>query len=246
MSNILQIVLLIGINYINKPYHIRGSINDTIKLHEFFTQENVSSKNITVMTDQTGGIYAPNKTNIINQLNLIIKKANSSSNQVNIFLSYSGKGSNTDSSAINKTGTIYPLDFETNGVITDNYLKQEFINKLNKNINLVCLFDCCNMHSILELRHEYEYSYNKLKEKIDMSNNIPVCKVSAIYSCRNYRKEWNGATTMSFIGNYYTGITYEYLLESMQKWMILEKLDHTVHMGVSDVLDLKTSVFVPV
>jgi hypothetical protein len=244
MSNIKQIILLIGINYINKPYQIRGSINDTIKLHEFFTQEGTSSKSITVMTDQTGGIYAPTKANIINQLNLIISSANSTTNPVNIFISYSGKGSAVNPSAINNTGSIYPLDFETNGVITDNYIKQEFINKLYKNSNLVCLFDCCNIHSILELK--YEYTHNKLNKNINASNSIPACSVCAIYSCRTYRKEWNGATTISFISNYYQGITYEYLLESMQKWMILEKLNNIVYMATSHFVDLDTTVFVPV
>ena len=49
-----------------------------------------------------------------------------------------------------------PVDFETAGEITDDWLFDNMISKIPKDVNLWCFLDCCHSGTAVDLKHNYQ------------------------------------------------------------------------------------------
>ena len=231
--------LLIGINYTGTAHALSGCINDMENLQHFLTKDGYfQSSQITSMTDRKSGKLYPTKANIMAQLDILLKYVKSQPAQTPIMLciAYSGHGSyvkdNHKDESDGRDEVWCPIDFATQGFITDDDLFSKFIALLPKNVNLVLFSDSCHSGTILDLRYVY---------KLDAANvaiterQCPetVCNVICISGCRDEqvsadayildpttnRREYQGAMTASFLSNYTNGISYLQLITKMRQWL---------------------------
>lgn len=164
--------LFIGINYIGTNNELHGCINDVTNTRDMLVKHfNYKQDNTVLLTDDTK--IKPTKTNIINQLNLIIKKVNTTGGE--LFVHYSGHGSYiTDKSNDEKDGhdeVIVPLDFNKSGFIIDDDIKT-ILTTLNKSIKCMLLFDSCFSGSVADLPFSYSNEIYKENNSDNINANI--------------------------------------------------------------------------
>lgn len=244
MTQKIKIALLIGINYIGTSSELGGCINDTENLKVFLQKNHkIRDEYIKIMSDNESDNMKPTKANIETQLNSLVAFANRHNypnREVMIFVSYSGHGyqvrnEDNDNDDYERDGldeVICPLDYPTNGFIKDDYLKKEFVDKLNSNVKLVMLMDCCNSGTIVDLK--YEYLLDRRRTLITHGEARETqCNVTMISGCRDdqtsadawlkdyetRRYESQGALTASFIACYKDKATYEGLVYAMRRWL---------------------------
>lgn len=146
--------LLIGINYTGTSAQLNGCINDIYNVRSFLLQHyGYEMQNIKVLSDQD--ILPTNKAIKDNIAWLL----SGSSEGDNLFFHYSGHGGNIADSNRDETDgrdeTIIPIDYTTTGMITDDWLFENFIAKVPKGVNLWALMDCCHSGTVLDLKHNY-------------------------------------------------------------------------------------------
>ncbi|ORX39480.1 peptidase C14 [Piromyces finnis] len=151
--------LLIGINYVNKPYELHGCINDARYIYSFLKENyDFKEENCRILTeDADDESLIPTKKNIINSMKWLVSGAKPGDS---LFFHYSGHGlSFVDEDGDEIDGldeSILPVDYETNGVILDDEIHDLLVKPLPKGCLLTALADCCHSGTVLDL----PYSYN--------------------------------------------------------------------------------------
>ncbi|OUM57785.1 hypothetical protein PIROE2DRAFT_55163 [Piromyces sp. E2] len=161
--------LLIGINYINKPYELHGCINDANYIFSFLKENyDFKEENCKIMTDDAEDeSLIPTKKNIINAMKWLVSGAKAGDS---LFFHYSGHGlSFTDEDGDEIDGldeSILPVDYETNGVILDDDIHDLIVKPLPKRCLLTALADCCHSGTVLDL----PFCYNTDGELEDVND----------------------------------------------------------------------------
>ena len=148
--------LLVGINYVGSEYELSGCINDVKNVRQFLTDNcKFSSSNIKLLSDEE--TEKPTRLNMENAINWLVSDNMAGDTLV---LHYSGHGGYvTDRNKDETDGrdeTIIPVDFETAGEITDDWLFDNMISKIPKDVNLWCFLDCCHSGTAVDLKHNYQ------------------------------------------------------------------------------------------
>lgn len=156
--------LLIGINYIGTEFGLNGCINDIKNLKTFLVDNcNYKEDNIVILSEEDD--IKPTMENIKNKIYWLVSNNNSKDTLV---FHYSGHGSsvkdNNGDETDKKDETLVPLDYKEKGDITDDWLYENMVSKVQENINLYCFFDCCHSGTIIDLKYNYK-SKCKLKVK---------------------------------------------------------------------------------
>ncbi len=173
--------VLFGLNYTNTENELAGCINDVIDVSEYLINYGFSQENIKILTD----ISNPNDVTskgICNNLIQIVEDS-WSKNLDFVWIHYSGHGSYLQclegDELDGRDECIVPLDYETNGFITDDLI-YELLYKFNPKTRVVMFFDCCHSGTICDLKYHY------VKEHIrQIENNKPICpaKILCISGC---------------------------------------------------------------
>jgi hypothetical protein len=219
--------LLIGINYKGTQNELQGCINDTKNIRQFLLTKNYNPLNITTLNEKNAS-----KANILKKFNELktVSKPND-----HIFIHYSGHGSwlrdkNNDEHD-KRDETLVPYDYMTNGEITDDYIYNEFLHKLTKDVNVFMLVDCCHSGTICDLRYNEFNDSNKIETSNEKSNSLfsdTECNVIMISGCKDEQtsadayinKVFQGALTYSFLKMNEKGYTtYKLLLDGMREWL---------------------------
>ena len=225
-----KIALLIGINYTGTDSQLNGCINDIYNVKEnLINHFGYSESNITIITDNTDS--KPTAMNILHSIaKVVIQAYNQQANE--IWIHYSGHGTSiidrSGDEKDNRDEAIVPIDYQTNGVISDDYLHYYFT-YLPSNCKCICFFDCCHSGTILDLK--YNHQPNQLNSidnnKSSINSNILMfsgcldSQTSADYY-NDSAKKWQGAMTNALLhclkeSNYC--ITCKDLLFEMQKYL---------------------------
>ena len=124
-----------------------------------------------------------------------------------LFFSYSGHGTHYFSynEEDNQNEAICPADYMTNGLISDDWLKKNFIDQLPEDCKLFAIMDCCHSGSNMDL--PYFMENNAINERDGMT--IPSAKVIKLSGCLDAQvsmdyynrqmREFQGAFTNAFI-----------------------------------------------
>lgn len=148
--------LLIGINYKGSDAELRGCINDISNIRSLLINNcDYQDSNIRVLTEEVS--LKPTRSNIETQINWLV--SNCMSGDTLIFY-YSGHGSsitdrNNDEND-KKDEVLIPLDYETNGVITDDWLYQNMATKIPAGVKLFGFTDCCHSGTMVDLKYNYK------------------------------------------------------------------------------------------
>lgn len=148
--------LLIGINYTGSENELNGCINDVKNVRTFLTDNcKFSSSNIKLLSDEES--EKPTRVNMENNIRWLM--TDNMPGDV-LVLHYSGHGGNIIDRNRDETDgrdeTLIPLDFETAGEITDDWLFENLISKVPKDVTLWCFLDCCHSGTAIDLKHNYQ------------------------------------------------------------------------------------------
>lgn len=148
--------LLIGINYKNTPYELYGCVNDVNLIAQILIQKyGYHPANVRLLTDDG---MAPTKANIQSHIQWLVSGIR---NGDTLFFYYSGHGAYTrDTSGDESDGhdeMIIPLDVETNGIITDDWLHTNMVRRVPKGVTLWGFSDCCYSGTMFDLRYCVNY-----------------------------------------------------------------------------------------
>jgi hypothetical protein len=206
--------LLIGINYRNTESELYGCINDTNNIKNLLIND-YGYTNINIVTDDTP--IKPTKENILRELTAIL---NNSISGDNIFILYSGHGTQTTDLSNDESDhldeCIVPLNANSiNDCILDDDLNNIFKNNLKDNVKVFCLFDSCFSGTILDLKYNYTNN-NELIVNGDTDLNK---KIIVISGCSDIQ-----TSSDAYINNAYTGAMVYSFLNSIQPNMMLSNL----------------------
>lgn len=161
--------LLIGIEYNrNSDIYIPGCYNDVLMVRDVLKNKfNYTDSEIIILTDSSveNNYTIPTAKNIYNTFSNIVNESDKFSQFV---FHYSGHGKyikDTTSDEIDfNDEVIVPMDYRTNGVISDDQ-----INALVQKIKCptMMLFDCCHSGTICDL----PYSWNKKQNNYEITEN---------------------------------------------------------------------------
>jgi hypothetical protein len=181
--------LLVGINYVDTPYQLNGCINDVKNMRSFLTDNcKFSSSNIQLLSDEEEEeTKKPTKLNMENGIQWLV--TDNLPGDI-LVLHYSGHGGNiidrTKDESDVMDETILPVDFETTGQITDDWLYENLVCKVPKDVTLWCFLDSCHSGTAIDLKHNYQSNC-----KYKKSNIIPE---NLIYK----KEEWTDNFSYSF------------------------------------------------
>jgi len=145
--------LLIGINYVGTKIPLRGCITDIQNIYSVITSKfNYDAKHVTILTDETD--EKPTCLNIQAHIRKLVQKAVAGDT---ILLYYSGHGSSiADRNGDEKDRmdeVLVPLDFDTSGVITDDWLFTNFVSVIPEKVKAWVFTDCCNSGTLMDLKY---------------------------------------------------------------------------------------------
>jgi hypothetical protein len=244
--------LMIGINYIGQNNELNGCINDSKNLTNFMIKKKFFKQNELVsMNDKKKGSLNPTKTNIIRQFDFMVRLANKNKKtKILFFLSYSGHGyylsDKSKDECDGKDEVLCPVDYLSKGYITDDLIKNRFINKLPSNVKLVTLIDACHSGTICDLKFDYKVD-NMLNYNVCGGLKQSQCNVIMISGCKDdqystdayLNNQFQGAMTSAFINNYRKNITYQQLIIRMRRWLSIKKFDQIPQLSSGRMINIK-------
>jgi hypothetical protein len=173
--------LLIGINYTGTENSLNGCINDVNHIKTFLIENcGYLKENITLISDQES--VKPTKDNMEKTIKSLVDKNVAGDT---LFFYYSGHGSKLkDYSGDENDGmdeVLVPLDYEKAGIISDDWLSLNLINKVNKDVTLWCFTDCCHSGTMVDLKYNYK-SLCELKNKNSVDKNYNPSEWNDVFS----------------------------------------------------------------
>ncbi|KAI0288297.1 caspase domain-containing protein [Russula brevipes] len=156
--------LCVGINYTGQQNSLQGCVDDAQNIYQFLLEHRYPHSNIIVLTDDNPSPRSqPTRKNILNAMRWLVEGAHPDDA---LFFHYSGHGGRTrdqDGDEIDGWDeVIFPLDYRTTGIITDDLLHDTLVKPLPAGCRLTAVFDSCHSGSILDLVFEF-HSNGKLK-----------------------------------------------------------------------------------
>lgn len=230
--------VIIGINYRNTDSELNGCINDASRIKSFLINKcNYQENKITMITDDT--LLKPTKKNILDVLKNAVSMAVNESLE-ELWFSYSGHGSYVEDKNMDEMATkddknnydeaLVPLDYETNGLIIDDVLFNEFVRKIPKSCTLFSLIDACHSGTALDLPYVYRSTSDKIEEHYNSKYENDLAKIIKISGCydsqtsadAHLENKYQGAMTFAFFkimedSNF--SITGRQLAKRMKKYL---------------------------
>lgn len=167
--------LLIGINYKGQDGQLNGCINDVNQIYNFLINNcGYNKNNISILTEEQP--ITPTRNNIETQIRWLVSNLMSGDT---IFFYYSGHGSSlpdrSNDEADGRDEVIIPLDYQTKGIITDDWLFQNMVTKVPANVTLWSFTDCCHSGTMLDLKYNFrslsQFKNGTFKKGIPYASN---------------------------------------------------------------------------
>jgi hypothetical protein len=205
-------MLTIGINYEGQGSELSGCINDSNNI--LAAAQSTFGNALTLVTQLTDHTStAPTRANIIQALQDTVTAVNTQGYTHFVF-HYSGHGTQvTDVSGDErdqKDEAIVPVDYDNNGIITDDWLFTNVLAALASHVTMIGIMDCCHSGSVFDLRFMYDPigSGPRLRSKSGSRTGSLAASVIMISGCEDHTYSYDawdaefqasGAMTAAFI-----------------------------------------------
>jgi len=161
----IKYAIIIGINYKGSSKYLPGCMNDVITIYKTLINWGFQTNNIIVLADDIQksdiiktSIIQPTSFNINQSLGVFVKQFKNGDSGV---IYYTGHGMRTKIGNKRIESCIVPIDYKKSGVVSSESIRY-YLNKIPSEVNIFCLFDCCNSGTICDLKyHYYDTSYRK-------------------------------------------------------------------------------------
>lgn len=136
--------LLVGINYYDTQDELHGGVNDVMRMVPVLAKAGFpcNSENQRVLTDgpRAGTEQRPTRANILEALAWLVEGAEKGDA---LFFHYSGHGGRNGSTSGKGQfrETLVPVDFETAGLLDEQVVSKELLEKLPEGCRMTCLID---------------------------------------------------------------------------------------------------------
>lgn len=225
--------LLVSVNYKYSDITLLGPLNDALKIRSLLLKSGYNEENILLLSDE--GIRATHY-NILESFKWLCSNEPSSSfgksryitssTPQSLFFYYSGHGMQIPDYNMDeddrKDECIVPLDYIQYGVITDDIIRSNLVNRVPSYSSLFCLLDACNSGSGCDLPWNY-YLVNGTPKTYKGNYSAPTAIVMCISAASDnelaYEIQDNnpgGALTRAFIQSYQRGINTSELINVLQ------------------------------
>lgn len=200
--------LLIGCTYKGTDAQLNGTLNDVIRMHNCLTTKYGFQSEDIKMLIEYDGYTQPTSNNIIDAIvQLLIESLYYGCD--NIYIHFSGHGTQIiDRDGDEEDGydeCWVPIDFKTNGVISDDLLNRYF-KWFPKNCKVTCVVDACHSSTCLDLMYKVDID----NQKYEVMNNNCKCNhdnITLISGCRSHecsldvvkKGSWGGALTYAIL-----------------------------------------------
>jgi len=153
-------IVTIGINYLGQSGELKGCVNDSnnfLAYSQSIVGTRASSTIQLLDTMAATDPFYPTRANIERVLIRVVQEA-WEGKCGHILLHYSGHGGSiadagTDE-ADGKDETLVPVDFNPNGLITDDWLFENVINAIPPEVKFFALIDACHSGTMFDLRYK--------------------------------------------------------------------------------------------
>lgn len=195
--------LLIGNNYTNSRYALRGCINDIYNLRSYLLTKGYEAANIRLMNDVDDDLSSQG---ILTAIRTFVSELKSGDIGIFHFSGHGGRVFDIDRKEYDGYDEcIYSYDKNTRRVaeILDDTLRLELVDKLAEGVKLRCILDCCHSGTGMDLPYFY-YPRKQLYE----DNTQPSPKdVVCISGCKDAQESadafingtYQGALTASLL-----------------------------------------------
>jgi len=155
-------LLSIGINYVGQSAELAGCVNDSRNIVALArAQFGAQLRYVAQLTD--GGrtrSTRPSRANIVRAAGNAVRAARQLG-LTDLIVHYSGHGTQVadtdgDEAADGKDEAIVPVDFGRAGVLTDDWIIRNVVDKLPPTTQFFGLMDCCHSGSIFDLQYNYD------------------------------------------------------------------------------------------
>ncbi len=187
--------LLIGIDYVDTPIRLYGCQNDIKNIRNIITNTyKFNPADIRIMTDDS---FKPTVVNIANAMNWFVSGVQPGDT---LLFYYSGHGTRTidrnNDEADGNDEAIVPLDYQTRGILTDDWIYNVMAKRVPVGVKLYSFFDCCCSGTICDLR--YNFQYNR-------QSKIPITPAINDYIPTNWLNNYNMSMegTLDTVGSVY-------------------------------------------
>jgi len=142
----------VGINYTGQQNPLSGCVNDANDIYQFLIEQyRYPHSNIILLTDDNPDPHSkPTRENLLNSMRWLVEDSHADDA---LFVHYSGHGGRVrDMDGDELDGfddVIFPLDYKTAGIITDDVLHDTLVKPLPAGCRLTAVFDSCHSGSIL-------------------------------------------------------------------------------------------------
>jgi hypothetical protein len=254
--------LCIGINYVGLPVALNGCINDQENVaHALRTKAGFKSADIVMMNDNSSSALKPTYTNIWMQLNALAAWATQAKSAVQLFVSYSGHGTYRMDTSRDDTDrrdeAIVPLDYRTTGIITDDMLRQYFIERLPANATLFLMVDACNSGTIADLRYGYNTAVDAMTVSVNSQYAETACQCISLSACLDLQLaadvwlpdpvtgvyEAQGGLSSAFCTLFSKTTPIKKLARLMRDWVLAKKLTQLTQLSSSKPLADEFTLF---
>lgn len=177
-----KFALLIGINYSsNRDISLDGCIDDVENIQTVLIEQyQYNASNIkTLRDDANDNAMLPTYANIMKSFTHIIEQSETADE---IWIHYSGHGTQIYNDAISYDDVIVPMDYETAGYIFDTQI-HDFIKGIKNTAILV--FDCCHSGSLGKLPWSFIVQDSNIITIDNSSEVMPNPNIYFLSGCRD-------------------------------------------------------------
>jgi hypothetical protein len=193
--------VLFGINYLGTESELRGCANDVNNM-AYFLRTRAKFDDIKVYTEETTPNDVTGRAILTHLRKLAIDSREGLYDRV--WIHYSGHGASVrDWNGDERDGKdecILPVDFTSNGVITDDMIKG-ILRMFHKDTKVTLIFDCCHSGTICDLKYKYRgYDRRMVIESFAPECEADVCMISGCMDSQTSADAYNVRGMRTFTG----------------------------------------------
>ncbi|KAK6136491.1 hypothetical protein DH2020_029787 [Rehmannia glutinosa] len=229
---------LCGVTYKKQKFELKGTAHDVKNMRDLLVEQFSFRKESILILAEDESFMPPTRKNIEDAFQWLMRSIQSGDSLVFYFSGHGLRQRDHHGDEIDGFDeTICPVDFQTNGMILDNYINQAIVRSLIPDVTLHAIVDSCHSGTVLDLPHVHNINTGKWDDNRPPSGAFKGTsrgRAICFSACEDYQlaadtsvfspeKEMTGAMTCTFIRAIKSAVangqnlTYHGILDSMHK-----------------------------